>query len=29
MAFTDASAEPGKTYSYRVFAVNTAGLRSQ
>jgi poly(3-hydroxybutyrate) depolymerase len=28
MAFTDASAEPGKQHTYRVIAVNTAGLRS-
>jgi pimeloyl-ACP methyl ester carboxylesterase len=28
MAFTDASSEPGKKHTYRVIAVNTAGLRS-
>jgi hypothetical protein len=28
MRFTDASAVPGKTHRYRVFAVNTAGLKS-
>ncbi|WP_414664197.1 hypothetical protein [Horticoccus sp. 23ND18S-11] len=28
MRFTDASAAPGKTYRYRVYTVNTAGLKS-
>ena len=28
MAFTDSKQEPGKKHAYRVFAVNTAGLRS-
>lgn len=28
MRFTDANAVPGKTHRYRVFAVNTAGLKS-
>ena len=28
MRFTDANAIPGKTHRYRVFAVNTAGLKS-
>lgn len=28
MTFTDAKAEPGKTHSYRVIAVNTMGLQS-
>lgn len=29
MCFTDASAERGKTYAYRLIAVNTAGLNSE
>ena len=29
MAFTDTSAEPGKKHTYRVIAVNTAGLQSR
>lgn len=29
MRFTDKTAEPGKKHSYRVIAVNTAGLKSQ
>lgn len=29
MQFTDTNAEPGKKYSYRVFAVNTVGLKSK
>ena len=29
MRFTDTTAEPGKTYRYRVFAVNSTGLKSQ
>lgn len=28
MAYTDATAEPGKKHAYRIIAVNTAGLRS-
>ena len=29
MHFTDTKAEAGKTYKYRVIAVNTAGLKSK
>ncbi len=29
MQFTDATAEPGQSYSYQVVAVNTVGLKSQ
>ena len=29
MQFTDTKAEPGKKHSYRVFAVNTVGLKSK
>jgi pimeloyl-ACP methyl ester carboxylesterase len=29
MRFTDATAEPGKTYQYRVITVNTVGLKSK
>ena len=29
MQFTDTRAEPGKTYTYRVIAVNTVGLKSK
>jgi hypothetical protein len=29
LQFTDAKAEPGKKHTYRVFAVNTAGLKSK
>ena len=29
MQFTDAKAEPGKTHTYRVIAVNTVGLQSK
>lgn len=29
MTFTDAKAEPGKAHTYRVIAVNTAGLKSK
>jgi pimeloyl-ACP methyl ester carboxylesterase len=29
MQFTDTKAEPGKTYTYRVIAVNTVGLKSK
>ncbi len=29
MSFTDKTAEPGKTHTYRVIAVNTVGLRSK
>jgi hypothetical protein len=29
MRFTDTTAEPGRTYRYQVFAVNTAGLKSE
>jgi hypothetical protein len=28
MRYEDTTAEPGKTHSYRVIAVNTAGLKS-
>ena len=28
LAYTDATAEPGKAHTYRVTAVNTAGLKS-
>jgi hypothetical protein len=29
LQFTDSKAEPGKTYTYRVIAVNTVGLKSE
>jgi hypothetical protein len=29
MQFTDTDPEPGKDHSYRVFALNTAGLKSK
>ena len=29
MRFTDTTAEPGKTHTYRIIAVNTAGLKSE
>jgi hypothetical protein len=29
MSYTDKTAEPGKTHTYRVIAVNTVGLKSK